>query len=100
MAAIFREADKRRMERINAEAHLMGLYVYEALCDVSPVLHAFAKKGTKPRPFRTEPYPLHGEKEEKTDQQEEAERLRAEIYMKQMMRAGKNWGKRGGSCGS
>ena len=44
MAAIYREADKRRMERINAEAHLMGLYVYEALCDVSPVLHAFAKK--------------------------------------------------------
>ena len=97
MAAIYREADKRRMERINAEAHLMGLYVYEALCDVSPVLHAFAKKGTKPRPFRTEPYGIGGEKEEKNDKQEESERLRAEIYMKQMMRAGKNWGKRGGS---
>lgn len=95
MAAIFREADKRRMERINAESHLMGLYVYEALCDVSPVLHAFAKKGTKPKPFRTEPYALSGEKEEKSEQQEEAERLRAEIYMKQMVRAGKNWGKRG-----
>ena len=54
------------MERINAEAHLMGLYVYEALCDVSPVLHAFAKKGTKPKPFRTEPYALNGEKEEKS----------------------------------
>lgn len=100
MAAIFREADKRRMERINAESHLMGLYVYEALCDVSPVLHAFAKKGTKPKPFRTEPYALNREKEEKSEQQEEAERLRAEIYMKQMMRAGKNWGKRGGSYGS
>lgn len=100
MPAIFREADKRRMERINAEAHLMGLYVYEALCDVSPVLHAFAKKGTKPKPFRTEPYALNGEKEDKSEQKEEAERLRAEIYMKQMMRAGKNWGKRGGSCGS
>lgn len=99
MAAIYREADKRRMERINAEAHLMGLYFYEALCDVSPVLHAFAKKGAKPRPFRTEPYALFGEKAEKTDKQEEAERLRAEIYMKQMMRAGKNWGKRGGPSG-
>ena len=32
--------------------------------------------------------------EEKTEKQEEAERLRAEIYMKQMMRAGKNWGKK------
>ena len=99
MAAIYREADKRRMERINAEAHLMGLYVYEALCDVSPVLHAFAKKGTKPRPFRTEPYGMADKKEEKSEKQKEAERLRAEIYMKQMMRAGKNWGKRGGSDG-
>lgn len=99
MAAIFREADRRRMERINAEAHLMGLYVYEALCDVSPVLHAFAKKGTKPKPFRTEPYSLNGEKKDNSEQKEEAERLRAEIYMKQMVRAGKNWGKRGGSCG-
>lgn len=82
------------MERINAEAHLLGLYFYEALCDVTPVLHAFAKKGTKPRPFRTEPYPMNGEKEDKTEQQEETERLRAEIYMKQMMWAGKNWGKK------
>ena len=99
MAAIYREADSRRMERVNAEAHLMGLYVYEALCDVSPVLHAFAKKGTKPRPFRTEPYGMVDKKEEKSEKQEEAERLRAEIYMKQMVRAGKNWGKRGGSDG-
>ena len=99
MPAIFREADRRRIERINAEAHLMGMYVYEALCDVSPVLHAFAKKGTKPKPFRTTPYPLGGEKGDKSEQQKEAERLRAEIYMKQMMRAGKNWGKRGGNDG-
>ena len=84
------------MERVNAEAHLMGLYVYEALCDVSPVLHAFARKGTKPRPFRTEPYPMNGEKEDKSERLEEAERLRAEIYMKQMLRAGKNWGKKHG----
>ena len=100
MVAIFREADRRRMERTNAEAHLMGLYVYEALCDVSPVLHAFAKKGTKPKPFRAEPYGMSDKQEEKSEKREEAERLRAEIYMKQMMRAGKNWGKRGGSCGS
>lgn len=97
MAAIYREADKRRMERVNAEAHLMGLYVYEALCDVSPVLHAFAKKGTKPKPFRTEPYGMG--QEGKTEKQEEADRLKAEIYMRQMVRAGKNWGKRGGNNG-
>ena len=71
------------MERVNAEAHLMGLYVYEALCDVSPVLHAFAKKGTKPKPFRTEPYSLSGEKTDNSEQKEETERIRAVISVNQ-----------------
>lgn len=44
MASIYREADKRRMERKNAESHLLGMYMYEALCDVSPILQAFSKK--------------------------------------------------------
>lgn len=48
------------MERTNAESHLMGMYIYEALCDVSPILHAFAKNGAKPIEYRTEPYPLFG----------------------------------------
>ena len=59
-------------------------------------MHAFAKKGTKPKPYRTKPYALHGEKDEGLENQEEKknnERLRAKLYMKQMMRAGKNWGK-------
>lgn len=44
----FREADKLNRRRTNAAAHMMGMYIYEAFCDVAPVLHAFAKKGTKP----------------------------------------------------
>lgn len=60
MVNIYREADRRRMERTNAESHLMGMYIYEALCDVSPILHAFAKNGAKPIEYRTEPYPLFG----------------------------------------
>lgn len=97
MTKVYWEAEKLRKERINAEAHLMGTYVYEALCDVSPLLHAFGKRGTKAVPYRTEPYDLFGEKKrqkEKSNRQKEAERLRAEAYMKQMMRAGKNWGKK------
>ena len=34
------------------------MYVYEAICDASPILRAFAKKGTKPHPFTEKPYPL------------------------------------------
>ena len=34
------------------------MYIYEALCDVSPVLHAFAKSGTKPNPYPDRPYAI------------------------------------------
>ena len=47
----YRKADKIRQERINAEAWLHGLYIYEALCDVAPVMVAFPKKGAKPKPY-------------------------------------------------
>lgn len=95
MAKAFREADELRRKRFNAEAHLMGMYVYEAFCDVSPILHAFAKQGAKPIPFRTSPYNLFGEEEKETASQkkEEKEALFAEAYMRQMVRAGKKWGK-------
>lgn len=98
MVNSFLEAEKIRRKRLNAQAHLQGLYFYEALCDVSPILHAFPKKGTKPIPYSTEPYSLETKeetKEEQIDDKEEAERLQAEVYMRQMMRAGKSWGNGG-----
>lgn len=96
MVDIFRDAQRKKRDQINASAHLMGMYIYEALLDVSPIMHAFAKKGTKPRPYRTKPYNLNGgqeDDEEKNENREEIEKLRAEVYMRQMMRAGRNWGK-------
>lgn len=94
MIQAYYEAEKRRIKRIDEQAWLQGLYFYEALCDASPILHAFAKKGTKPIPYRSESLMHEKERQEKgTKQQEENERLFALAYMKQMMRAGKNWGK-------
>lgn len=52
----YREADRLRTEKKNQEMWLQGAYFYDALCRVSPVLHAFAKKGTKPMPYMDEPY--------------------------------------------
>ena len=77
----FREADKLNRRRTNAAAHMMGMYIYEAFCDVAPVLHAFAKKGTKPIPYRTEPYPMRGEEKTKLEssQEIENERLKAQL---------------------
>ncbi|MBR4723479.1 MAG: hypothetical protein IK072_01935 [Clostridia bacterium] len=69
IAKFYRQAQKTKMSLKNRELWLMGAYIYEALCDVSPVLNANAKKGTKPLPWRSEPIPITKEemkvKEEK-----------------------------------
>ena len=54
----YRKAEELRNEKRNQELWLQGMYIYEALCDVSPILHAFAKKGAKPIPYTDHPYPL------------------------------------------
>lgn len=54
----YRKADELRMARKNQEMWLQGAYIYDALCRVSPILHAFAKKGTKPTPYLSEAYAL------------------------------------------
>ena len=54
----YRKAEELRNEKRNQELWLQGMYVYEAMCDVSPILHAFAKKGTKPAPYPAKPYAL------------------------------------------
>lgn len=52
---------------------LQGAYVYEAICRVSPVLHAFAKKGAKPMPYLSEPYAL-SEKQAELREEEHAKK--------------------------
>ena len=54
----YRKADELRTNRKNEEMWLQGAYMYEALCRVSPILHAFAKKGTKPVPYLAEPFAI------------------------------------------
>ena len=71
----YREADKLRLERKNTELWLQGRYFYEALCDVSPILHAFAKKGTKVKPYISEPFPITKEDAERQKQREERKRM-------------------------
>lgn len=54
--AHYRQAFELQRERVNHDAWLQGAYVYDAICAVSPVLNAFAKRGTKPLPYHKEPY--------------------------------------------
>ena len=57
LAKDYREAFKLRTRRDNEHAWLIGRYVYDALCAVSPLLHAFAKNGTTAQPYLERPYP-------------------------------------------
>lgn len=54
----YRKAEALRVQRANQMAWLEGRYFYEALCDASPLLHAFAKEGTEAYPYRDAPIPV------------------------------------------
>ena len=85
LTVAYREAYKLRQEEINRRLWLQGYYIYEALCDVSPVLNAFAKNGTKPQEYRSEPIALT--KSELEERRERDERRRYEA----MIAATKEW---------
>lgn len=87
----YRKAYKLKQERIEYELWKQGMYYYEALLDASPILHAFAKKGTKPRPYPSKPYGIEEyEKENQTklDKQKkiENERLKAKLHFMNLTR--------------
>lgn len=63
IAKWYRKADKLKTDRMNTQLWLQGMYVYEAIADLSPILQAFAKKGTKAQPYPDKPYALHGDAE-------------------------------------
>lgn len=73
LVAAYRKAEEIRANRRNQEMWLQGAYVYEAICRVSPVLHAFAKKGAKPMPYLSEPYAL-SEKQAELREEEHAKK--------------------------
>ena len=72
----YRKAEELRNDKRNQELWLQGMYIYEAICDVAPILHAFAKKGTKPTPYPTKPYPIT--KKQVRNEEEEKQRKLAE----------------------
>lgn len=47
----YRKAEELRKERVNQEMWLQGMYIYDAISRLSPILRAFAKKGTKAQPY-------------------------------------------------
>lgn len=54
----YRKAEELRNERYNRQAWLQGMYVYDAIIRIAPILQPFAKKGTKAEPYVEEAYPI------------------------------------------
>ena len=71
----YRKAEKLRMEKQNQYLWLQGMYVYDAISRLSPILRAFAKKGTRAEPYTPEPYPLSNESKEKAKEREEKAKM-------------------------
>ena len=73
LAESYRKAYELKQEIKDYELWKQGMYVYEAILDASPILHAFAKRGTKPIPYTDHPYPLSDKqvKEVKKDKDRE-----------------------------
>lgn len=82
-AKFYREAYELQMKRKDEEFWIQGMYIYDALCCVSPVLHAFSKSGTKPLPYPKQPYMAQMKKvesEKEKEQEVENERLKALVH--------------------
>ena len=71
----YREADKLRIQRKNHELWLQGAYVYEALCDVAPILNAMSRRN-KPAPYPK--HPFNSQEEEKPKSKIEQEKAKFE----------------------
>lgn len=67
LAKYYRKAEEMRIERRNQEMWLQGMYVYEAICDASPLFQAFAKKGVRAHPYSDKPYSITENQKERND---------------------------------
>ena len=77
--AYYAKAFEVQRERANYDAWLQGAYVYDALRMVSPILHAFAKSGTKPTPYHKEPYGVKSDGADRGDKPAKTEKEIQEI---------------------
>ena len=83
LVKFYRKAEELRYKRQNHTLWMQGLYIYEALCDASPLFRFSMKKGAiKPEPYVKEPYPVTAEEVREREEREarkKEERLKAEF---------------------
>lgn len=87
LVKFYREAYELKKEQKNQELWLQGLYIYEAIANLSPILKSFVKN-PKPMPYPEKPYPLTTGKIEERKEQEHKQAKTAQFNkMKQWMQA-------------
>ena len=96
MTTFYKDAHKLRLRQQDENNWMLGMYVYEAILDCSPILHAFSKRGTKPLPYSEKPYLMDrfdnktkAEREKQRKQEEENERLKFIVQMNNWFRSTK-----------
>ena len=96
MVKMYRKAHELRQESENQKLWLQGLYIYEALCCVTPAMRVM--KPQKPIPYRSEPISLTGEKSKpKEEMRKEKSDSKAKAYMEMFaMSFNKQFEKKGG----
>ena len=77
----YRESYEIQIKHKDEQFWMQGMYIYDALCRVSPILHAFSKSGTKPLPYPDKPYTLMKE-EAKTEEDKQREIENARLIAK------------------
>ena len=78
LTQFYRDSYKIKVRQMDERMWMQGMYIYEALCDVSPILHAFSKKGTKPLQYPTKPY-LAENSQLQTKEEKEQEEKNAQL---------------------
>ena len=82
----YRQAEQIRLETKNRDMWLQGMYIYDAMSRLTPLMHAFAKKGTRAKPYIEEPYPISKKIEEKNkDTKEKTNMTKGLGYMQRLM---------------
>lgn len=90
LTKFYRDAYEIQIKRKDEEFWMQGMYIYDALCRVSPILHAFSKSGTKPLPYPDKPYTVELDKQRNEEEEKrriENARLVARVHFENWARA-------------
>lgn len=77
----YRKAAQIRQDLKNQDAWLQGMYVYQAIGNLAPILRAFAKKGVKAISYPDQPFAFDTkQKDERQEAKREKQDEKAKAY--------------------